>query len=145
MNEHDKCVNAVINELERGDFVGRIWRRDHTVWSSEAEEVIHGVEWLNAIDKMKISIAHEFFHAVQYGYNGWESGWLLESTAVWMEEDHDASEVGEASEEGEGCAFAPRCRYGNELCQQEIPVLEEVAGAHLSACHHKDEVKLKGV
>lgn len=52
MNEHDKCVNAVINELERGDFVGRIWRRDHTVWSSEAEEVIHGVEWLNAIDKM---------------------------------------------------------------------------------------------
>ena len=52
MNEHDKCVNAVINELECGDFVGRIWRRDHTVWSSETEEVIHGVEWLNAIDKM---------------------------------------------------------------------------------------------
>ena len=65
--------------------------------------------------------------------------------AVWMEEDHDASEVGEASEGGEGCAFAPRCRYGSELCQQDIPVLEEVAGAHLSACHHKDEVKLKGV
>tara|TARA_B100000700_G_scaffold328572_1_gene446834 strand:- start:786 stop:2912 length:2127 start_codon:yes stop_codon:yes gene_type:complete len=39
-------------------------------------------------ENIMVTSAHEFFHAVQYGYNGWESGWLLESTAVWMEEKH---------------------------------------------------------
>jgi len=37
---------------------------------------------------IEVTSAHEFFHAVQYGYDGWEAGWLLESTAVWMEEHH---------------------------------------------------------
>ena len=37
---------------------------------------------------IQVTSAHEFFHAVQYGYDGWEAGWLLESTAVWMEEHH---------------------------------------------------------
>ncbi len=37
---------------------------------------------------IQVTSAHEFFHAVQYGYDGWEAGWLLEATAVWMEEVH---------------------------------------------------------
>ncbi len=37
---------------------------------------------------IQVTSAHEFFHAVQYGYDGWEAGWLLEATAVWMEERH---------------------------------------------------------
>lgn len=37
---------------------------------------------------IEVTAAHEFFHAVQYGYDGWEAGWLLEATAVWMEEYH---------------------------------------------------------
>ena len=37
---------------------------------------------------IEVTSAHEFFHAVQYGYDGWEAGWLLEATAVWMEEHH---------------------------------------------------------
>lgn len=37
---------------------------------------------------IEVTSAHEFFHAVQYGYDGWEAGWLLEATAVWMEERH---------------------------------------------------------
>jgi oligopeptide/dipeptide ABC transporter ATP-binding protein len=70
--------------------------------------------------------------------------------AVWMEEDEDASEAGEVvagDGEGEGCAFAPRCRYGSEVCWREVPVLEgAVEGqVHLAACHHKREVELKGV
>ena len=35
---------------------------------------------------IEVTSAHEFFHAIQYGYDGWEAGWLLESTAVFMEE-----------------------------------------------------------
>ncbi len=33
-----------------------------------------------------------------------------------------------------GCAFAPRCAYCVERCSVEVPPLEVVDGAHLSAC-----------
>lgn len=39
------------------------------------------------LESVQVTAAHEFFHAVQYGYDGWEMPWLLESTAVWMEEE----------------------------------------------------------
>ena len=42
----------------------------------------------NINEILQATISHEFFHAIQYGYDGWEAGWLLESTAVWMEELH---------------------------------------------------------
>lgn len=35
---------------------------------------------------LRVTIAHEYFHAIQFGYDGWEEPWLLEATAVWMEE-----------------------------------------------------------
>jgi hypothetical protein len=37
-------------------------------------------------DTMRVTTAHEFFHAVQYAYDYGEDPWLLESTATWMEE-----------------------------------------------------------
>ena len=65
--------------------------------------------------------------------------------ASWMDEDVDASEAGEAGDVGEGCAFAGRCRYVSDRCRGEVPVLENAGWAHIAACHHKDEVELKGV
>jgi hypothetical protein len=38
------------------------------------------------INNVKVTSAHEFFHAIQYGYDGWEFGWAKEATATWMEE-----------------------------------------------------------
>lgn len=38
------------------------------------------------LENIQVTAAHEFFHAVQYGYDGWEKPWLLESTAVWVED-----------------------------------------------------------
>ncbi len=35
---------------------------------------------------LKVTAAHEFFHAVQFAYDYHEDKWLLESTATWMEE-----------------------------------------------------------
>ena len=73
-------------------------------------------------------------------------------TVPWMEEDdeevnEEANEAGDA-DVGDGCAFAPRCRYRTEACVQ-APPLEETAGdaaaSHLVACHHRDEIELKGV
>ena len=42
---------------------------------------------LSEIENIQTTIAHEFFHTVQLGYDGWEKQWLLEATAVWMEEE----------------------------------------------------------
>ncbi|MEZ0581203.1 MXAN_6640 family putative metalloprotease [Nocardioides sp. MH1] len=39
-----------------------------------------------AINSLRVTAAHEFFHAVQFGYDFREDPWLLESTATWMEE-----------------------------------------------------------
>ncbi len=39
-----------------------------------------------ALDSLKVTAAHEFFHAVQYAYDATEDRWFMESTATWMEE-----------------------------------------------------------
>lgn len=44
------------------------------------------------IDSLKVTAAHEFFHAVQFGYDYREDPWLMEATATWMEERY-ADEV----------------------------------------------------
>lgn len=37
-------------------------------------------------ENIQVTAAHEFFHAIQYGYDAFEKAWLMEATAVWMEE-----------------------------------------------------------
>ncbi len=39
-----------------------------------------------ALNSLKVTAAHEFFHAVQYAYDAAEDRWFMESTATWMEE-----------------------------------------------------------
>jgi Family of unknown function (DUF6055) len=39
----------------------------------------------------RVTAAHEFFHAIQYGYDVTEDPWLMESTATWMEDQFDDS------------------------------------------------------
>jgi hypothetical protein len=38
------------------------------------------------LNSIRVTAAHEFFHAAQFGYDGWEQFWIMEATAVWMEE-----------------------------------------------------------
>jgi oligopeptide/dipeptide ABC transporter ATP-binding protein len=38
---------------------------------------------------------------------------------------------------GVGCAFCPRCGFAAARCREAAPVLEPVAGGHLSACWEK--------
>ena len=40
----------------------------------------------NPMVSLRVTAAHEFFHAIQFGYDFREDPWLLESTATWMEE-----------------------------------------------------------
>ena len=36
---------------------------------------------------LKVTIAHEFFHALQNGYDVYEKAWLSEATATWVEDE----------------------------------------------------------
>jgi hypothetical protein len=36
---------------------------------------------------IQVTAAHEFNHAIQFGYDVWEEAWLMEATAVWMEDE----------------------------------------------------------
>ncbi|WP_193611925.1 MXAN_6640 family putative metalloprotease [Nocardioides lijunqiniae] len=38
------------------------------------------------LTSLRVTAAHEFFHAIQFGYDFREDTWLMESTATWMEE-----------------------------------------------------------
>ncbi len=38
------------------------------------------------IENIQVTAAHEYFHAVQFGYDSWEESWVMEATAVQMEE-----------------------------------------------------------
>jgi hypothetical protein len=40
----------------------------------------------SALEYREVTAAHEFFHLVQFAYDSYENGWLMESTATWMEE-----------------------------------------------------------
>ncbi len=38
-------------------------------------------------DNLKVTAAHEFFHAVQFAYDVAEDDWFMEGTAMWMEDE----------------------------------------------------------
>ena len=44
-----------------------------------------------------------------------------------------------------GCYFHPRCKYAEQICQEEIPQLLEVSPDHYAACHFAQELTLHGV
>lgn len=44
-----------------------------------------------------------------------------------------------------GCVFHPRCRYAQEVCKQQAPLLEEVEPGHYAACHFARELTLEGI
>jgi peptide/nickel transport system ATP-binding protein len=44
-----------------------------------------------------------------------------------------------------GCYFHPRCRYVQERCRQEAPILRNLGGDHFVSCHFAEELTLRGV
>ncbi|SEC89492.1 hypothetical protein SAMN04489844_3205 [Nocardioides exalbidus] len=42
--------------------------------------------WLSPTAALQITVAHEYFHAVQFAYDAEDDGWLMESTATAMED-----------------------------------------------------------
>ena len=36
---------------------------------------------------LDVTLAHELFHAVQFAYDAYEDGWMMEATATWVEDE----------------------------------------------------------
>jgi hypothetical protein len=43
-----------------------------------------GTPWLAT---MRVTLGHEYFHAVQFSYDTWEDPWFMEATATWVEDE----------------------------------------------------------
>lgn len=43
--------------------------------------------WLDPTSLLQVTVAHEYFHAVQFAYDAEDDGWLMESTATAMEDE----------------------------------------------------------
>jgi peptide/nickel transport system ATP-binding protein len=56
-----------------------------------------------------------------------------------------AGEVADPANPPSGCYFHPRCRYAQEICRVEGPVLREITPEHFVSCHRAEELNLKGV
>jgi len=54
-------------------------------------------------------------------------------------------EVANPADPPSGCYFHPRCQYATEQCKKETPQWREIAPEHFVACHHADQLTLKGM
>lgn len=55
----------------------------HIIMNSNYDGFLPNTE----LENIQVAAGHEFFHAIQLGYDGWEKIWLMEATAIWMEEE----------------------------------------------------------
>jgi peptide/nickel transport system ATP-binding protein len=54
-------------------------------------------------------------------------------------------EVASPANPPSGCYFHPRCRYAQEICSKERPLLRDVGDEHWVACHFAEELDLAGL
>lgn len=46
-------IESALAELQSGDVVARIWRKDHTVWRADPTEISNRLGWLNTTEQMR--------------------------------------------------------------------------------------------
>ena len=44
----------------------------------------------------------------------------------------------------DGCRFHTRCNYATDACRTSSPILREITDGHMAACHHAENLALKG-
>ena len=66
-------------------------------------------------------------------------------SAPALQADHLEGDVADPANPPSGCYFHPRCRYTQDRCKTETPVLREIAPGHSVACHFAEELSLQGV
>ena len=52
LHSHQSLVDETLVEMSAADIVGRIWRRDHTVWQPDPTEIADRLGWLDCAQDM---------------------------------------------------------------------------------------------
>ncbi len=75
--KHLSDLEATLAELDGHDVIGRIWRKDHTVWKPDPKEIVDRMGWLHVTDMMNehTSVMESFAEAVRQ--EGFQSVVLL--------------------------------------------------------------------
>ncbi|MHB8512857.1 MAG: glucose-6-phosphate isomerase [Actinomycetota bacterium] len=77
----EDAIERGLKALEQDDVLGRIWRKDHTVWSADPSEISDRLGWLEVADQMRPRVSElqsfaaqcverGFTHAVHMGMGG---------------------------------------------------------------------------
>jgi hypothetical protein len=77
----DQGIQPGDNENSPGVIELNAW---HSYISLEND--YHGFS-CTPLDCVRVTAAHEFNHAIQFGYDAWEETWLMEATATWIEDE----------------------------------------------------------
>ena len=51
--DHELLTELACEEIDRRDIIGRIWRRDHTVWKPDPDEIANRLGWLDVSVAMR--------------------------------------------------------------------------------------------
>ncbi len=67
LGKFEQDVNSTFNRLLQEDVINRIWKKDHTLWSDDPNEIINRLAWLNSPAATKNSIKEitDFVEAVK--------------------------------------------------------------------------------
>jgi len=53
MGKHSDDVEATLADLRKRNIVERIWKKDHTVWKPEPDEITNRLGWLTCVQQMR--------------------------------------------------------------------------------------------
>jgi transaldolase/glucose-6-phosphate isomerase len=70
-------IERRLDRMRTDDIVGRIWRKDHTVWKPEPSEIANRLGWLEAPEHMRERVAELEVFAKQAASDGLSSAVLL--------------------------------------------------------------------
>jgi len=56
LGEGQEAVSGALAEMAQDDVIDRIWERDHTVWTSDPEEITNRLGWLHIARRMKENV-----------------------------------------------------------------------------------------
>ena len=75
--DHELLTELTCEEIDRRDIIGRIWRRDHTVWKPNPDEIANRLGWLDVSVAIRTELPSLRCFADEVRADGFDSVLLL--------------------------------------------------------------------
>lgn len=90
LNDSDGKTDVFLDQLGNEGYYGfcttESGQATSTAWCGLDNDFAVNEFGAPPLNSLRVTAAHEFFHAVQFAYDSFESDWFMEGTAVWMED-----------------------------------------------------------